>query len=128
MSNDQDGCETVSGCVFLLVPAYPGCPGPKAVKRLCVCVCVWIYHRVCDTQSLRHTIRTMLDLWLPSQLQKTAPCCYSFPIPMMVIHGSLGTRKFAPQNGISIGNRQTDRETDHASCDTYSKLWMDDAV
>jgi len=26
--------------VFLLVPAYPGCPGPKAVKQLCVCVCV----------------------------------------------------------------------------------------
>ena len=24
--------------MFLLVPAYPGCPGPKAVKRLCVCV------------------------------------------------------------------------------------------
>ena len=22
--------------MFLLVPAYPGCPGPKAVKRLCV--------------------------------------------------------------------------------------------
>jgi len=26
--------------MFLLVPAYPGSPGPKAVKRLCVCVCV----------------------------------------------------------------------------------------
>ena len=26
--------------MFLLVPAYPGCPGPKAVKRLYVCVCV----------------------------------------------------------------------------------------
>jgi len=24
--------------MFLLVPAYPGCPGSKAVKRLCVCV------------------------------------------------------------------------------------------
>ena len=35
MYDDQDGCEWV----FLLVPAYPGCPGPKAVKRLCVCVC-----------------------------------------------------------------------------------------
>ena len=30
----------VSGCVFLLVPAYTGSPGPKAVKRLCVCVCL----------------------------------------------------------------------------------------
>ena len=25
---------------ILLVPAYPGCPGKEAVKRLCVCVCV----------------------------------------------------------------------------------------
>ena len=24
---------------ILLVPAYLGCPGKKAVKRLCVCVC-----------------------------------------------------------------------------------------
>jgi len=24
--------------VFLLVPAYPGSTGPKAVKRLCVCL------------------------------------------------------------------------------------------
>ena len=28
--------------MFLLVPAYPGCPGQKAVKRLCVCVCVCV--------------------------------------------------------------------------------------
>jgi len=28
----------VSGSLFLLVPAYPGSPGPKAVKQLCVCV------------------------------------------------------------------------------------------
>ena len=26
--------------MFLLVPAYPGSPGQKAVKRLCVCACV----------------------------------------------------------------------------------------
>ena len=26
--------------MFLLVPAHPGSPGPKAVKRLCACVCV----------------------------------------------------------------------------------------
>ena len=25
---------------ILPVTAYPGCPGKKAVKRLCVCVCV----------------------------------------------------------------------------------------
>jgi len=32
--------------MFLLVPAYPGSPGQKAVKRLCVCVCVLIYFHV----------------------------------------------------------------------------------
>jgi len=27
----------VSGCMFLLVPAYPGSPRQRAIKRLCVC-------------------------------------------------------------------------------------------
>jgi len=31
---------------FLLVPAYPGCPGSTAVKRLCVCVRVRVRVRV----------------------------------------------------------------------------------
>jgi len=39
MSDDQDGCKWVS---FLLVPAYPGSPGPTAVERLCVCVCLCV--------------------------------------------------------------------------------------
>ena len=29
--------------MFLLIPAYPGSPGQKAVKRVCVCVCVSMY-------------------------------------------------------------------------------------
>jgi len=33
MSDDQDGCEWV----FLLVPAYLGCPGQKPLNG-CVCV------------------------------------------------------------------------------------------
>jgi len=44
MEEDDKGCPMirmgVSGWVFLLVPAYPGSPGPKAIKRLCVCVSV----------------------------------------------------------------------------------------
>ena len=36
ITDDQDGCEWV----FLLVLAHPGTPGPKAVKQLCLCVCV----------------------------------------------------------------------------------------
>jgi len=34
MSDDQDGCKWMN--VFLLVPAYPGSPGQKAIKQLCV--------------------------------------------------------------------------------------------
>jgi len=40
MSDDQDGCEWVS---FLLVPAYPGSPGPTAIKRLYMCVFVFLF-------------------------------------------------------------------------------------
>ena len=42
MEEVDKGCPMirmgVSGWVFFLVPAYPGSPGPKAVKWLCVCV------------------------------------------------------------------------------------------
>ena len=31
--------------MFLLVPAYPGSPGQKAVKQLCACVCVCMFYR-----------------------------------------------------------------------------------
>ena len=27
--------------MFLLIPAYPGSPGQKAVKRVCVCVSMY---------------------------------------------------------------------------------------
>ena len=43
MEEADKGCPMtrmgVSGWVFLQVPAYPGSPGPTAVKRLCVCSC-----------------------------------------------------------------------------------------
>jgi len=46
MSNDEDGfeCQGTEGThthPFLLVPAYPGSPGSKAIKTV-VCVCVLI--------------------------------------------------------------------------------------
>ena len=45
MKEVDKGCPMtrmgVSGWMFLLVPAYPGRPGPMAVRRLCVCV-VWM--------------------------------------------------------------------------------------
>ena len=30
----------VGGWMFLLVQAHPGSPGQRAIKRVCVCVCV----------------------------------------------------------------------------------------
>jgi len=41
MSDEQDGCEW-------LVPAYLGSPRQRAVKQLCVCVCVHACVRVCE--------------------------------------------------------------------------------
>ena len=46
MEEDDEGRPTirmgVSGWMFLLVLAYPGSPGQKAVKKV-VCVCVYKY-------------------------------------------------------------------------------------
>jgi len=51
MEEVDKGCPVirmgVSGRVFLLVQAYPGSPGPKAVKRLYMCVCVCVCQCVC---------------------------------------------------------------------------------
>jgi len=33
-------------CFTFLVPAYPGSPGKRAVKRVCVCVCVRVIYYV----------------------------------------------------------------------------------
>jgi len=44
----------VSGWKFLLVPAYPGCPGSKAVKRSCVCVCVCTIHTTTYNTVINH--------------------------------------------------------------------------
>ena len=50
MEEDDKGCPIfrmgVSGWMLLLVPAYPGSPGQKAFKRLCVC-CVF-----CDAYEM----------------------------------------------------------------------------
>jgi len=47
MEEDDKGCPMirmgVSGWMFLSVLAYPGSSGQKAVKLLCVCVCVYLY-------------------------------------------------------------------------------------
>ena len=51
-----DEQENVSGWMFLLVPAHPGRPGQRAVKRSCVCVCVCVCVGVCDWSATVHLI------------------------------------------------------------------------
>ena len=43
MEEDNKGCQKKDGCDWVNVSSgadLPGSPGQKAVKRLCVCVCV----------------------------------------------------------------------------------------
>ena len=49
--------------MFLLVPAYPGSPGQKAVKRLCVCVSVRVCVCTCVYVRATTTTTTTTVLW-----------------------------------------------------------------
>jgi len=40
-------CFSKSRMVYLSGASLPGCPGKKAVKRVCVCVCV-LFHNKCS--------------------------------------------------------------------------------
>ena len=53
MVDDREGCEWMDVC---LVPAHPGRPGQRAVKRSCVCVCS------IESMSLSCTIFEILTL------------------------------------------------------------------
>ena len=46
----------VSGWMFLLVPPYLGCPGPKAIKQLCVFVWQFVIDKLlfCVTHRIIH--------------------------------------------------------------------------
>jgi len=48
--------------MFLLVPAYPGSPGQKTVKWLCVCVCAYYISTAQLTKSC--CSRRLTDLTL----------------------------------------------------------------
>ena len=52
---------------ILLVPAYPGCPGKKAVKRWCGCVCPCV--SVCVSVRLRALTVAFLDRFSPKLAQ-----------------------------------------------------------
>ena len=56
-----------------LVPAHPGCPGQRAIKRVCVCVCVSRPRNLYDNNS-----STLVQTRLSSQKdinQKAANEC-----------------------------------------------------
>jgi len=57
----------VSGWKFLLVPAYPGCPGSKAVKRSLLLL---LYRHT-------HTDNHLTALW--PGLPRVSRCTYSYP-------------------------------------------------
>ena len=40
-----------------LVPAFPGSPGKKAVKRVCVCVCVLVVYKSVPGETLLHALK-----------------------------------------------------------------------
>jgi len=67
MEEDDKGCPIfrmgVSGRMFLLVPAYPGSPGQKAVKRLCVCVFMLTSISARAVAETFHC-RLAVDFWL----------------------------------------------------------------
>ena len=58
--------------MFLLVPAYPGCPGPKAVKLVCVCVCMSVCTCACACVCVCvHSVSYMI--YIDFQLIKNWP-------------------------------------------------------
>ena len=49
MEEVDKGCPMIRMGVFLLVPAYPGSPGPKTVKWLCVVR--WSIYALLETKT-----------------------------------------------------------------------------
>ena len=84
---------TIKSRSSLLVPAHPGGPGKRAVKRMCVCVCVRVmccgtigrddYERcvLYDTQLVSYCVWllvTCVNCWLENSLDSGFRCWSSF--------------------------------------------------
>jgi len=90
MEEDDKGCPMIkmgaSGWVFLLVPAYPGSPGPRAVKRLCVCVtALWNF----------------APIFVP-HYQHSKFCNESFPNRLVDIKQQFSVNKYVKYNGLVL--------------------------
>jgi len=55
-----------------LVPADPGSPGQRAVKRVCVCVCVW--HQLDHMQTICTSLRSDNHTNISSHIQSIITC------------------------------------------------------
>ena len=100
----------VSGWVFLLVPAYPGSPGPNAVKRLCVLL-LQLHSQA--TQGAGYTLQSnwpvsMLSLTIQFPVTSTASHCMTHPCRGTSIT-SPGTRvsEQTTSNSTTKPHRQT---------------------
>jgi len=60
----------VNGWMFLLVPAYPCCPGSKAVKRSLFLLCPFPFSRYCSIHVSPIPFPTRRPLLLPVSLAK----------------------------------------------------------
>jgi len=114
MEEVDKGCPMiwmgVSGWVFLLVPAYPGSPGPTAVKRLCVCAVLGAHisikymntfsktqfqsptpfwslgHQHQQSHQMRSFLCWARDLYLPTA---NKGCSFLLILPFIHIHFSM---------------------------------------
>jgi len=114
MEEVDKGCPMiwmgVSGWVFLLVPAYPGSPGPTAVKRLCVCAVLGAHisikymntfsktqfqsptpfwslgHQHQQSHQMRSFLCRARDLYLPTA---NKGCSFLLILPFIHIHFSM---------------------------------------
>jgi len=85
----------VSGWMFLLVPAYPGCPGQRAIKWLLLLLLLFGLLSCCDI--LQHSLETNDDLkidlhWRCMLLHKLSLFC-SFILSRDYYQLWLGVRK-----------------------------------
>jgi len=73
------------GSTFL-VPAHPGSPGKRTVKRVCVCVCVCVCNFTCSfwTENMCHTAKkSSLDFVVLICLFAVYPSCTDCPSQLL---------------------------------------------
>jgi len=86
--------------MFLRVPAYPGCTGPKAVKRLCVCVCVCVGRSTCWWMRWCGGVHTTSSLAPQHCLCSSAAFALHWCHPLNCSHCSRRSANRHPPSGV----------------------------